>query len=101
MSDKFKPALDDVCDAVAAGQSIEAAVKEAAEEHDLPELALMNRASRAIGDVERYREGRRKVSELARARAAAERIEAGNHEGLSRADIDLAFDYMGMPNWKR
>lgn len=79
MTDKFLPALVDVCDAVGTGETVEDAVREAAEEHGLPVQALMNRAVRKIGDINLFR----KTAEEIRIR---ERIEAmGRRDWLNRS----------------
>lgn len=74
MSDKFVPAIEDVCAAVGAGESIQQAVKEAAAEHALPEHALLNRATRKIGDLDQFR----KTANEMRIRAKAEAWNRGD-----------------------
>lgn len=78
MDDKFLSALEDVCDAVGAGETIEAAVEAAAEEHGHPVQALMNRAVSKIGDLGQCR----KAAEELRIR---ERIKAmGRRDWFNR-----------------
>lgn len=50
MSDKFLPALSDLKAAILAGEDIEIAIRELADEYALPVTALDNRARRQWGD---------------------------------------------------
>lgn len=50
MNDKFLPALSDLKAAILAGEDVETAIRELADEHDLPVTALDNRARRQWGD---------------------------------------------------
>src|SRR5215211_1964357 len=54
--DPFVPALEELSQALAAGDDPEQALAEIAEEHSLAAHALRNRAVRAFGPLETYRE---------------------------------------------
>ncbi|WP_230533098.1 hypothetical protein [Microvirga roseola] len=54
--DPFVPAIEELEQALVAGEDIEQALKDIAEEHDLPLQALRNRAVRALGPLETYKE---------------------------------------------
>src|SRR5215204_5196916 len=54
--DPFVPALEELSQALAAGDDPEQALAEIAEEHGLAAHALRNRAVRAFGPLETYKE---------------------------------------------
>jgi hypothetical protein len=54
--DPFTAALEELADALLAGEDAERILNEIAEEHDIAAHALRNRAVRAFGPLETYRE---------------------------------------------
>lgn len=54
--DPFVSALEDLADALMAGEDPEQVLPDIAGEHDLPVQALRNRAVRALGPLETYRQ---------------------------------------------
>ncbi|MEE1657697.1 hypothetical protein VB618_15935 [Microvirga sp. CF3062] len=54
--DPFVSALEELAEALLAGEDPESALQDIAQEHDLPPQALRNRALRAFGPLETYRE---------------------------------------------
>ena len=54
--DPFLPALEDLSQALSAGEDPEKAIAEVAEEHGLAAHALRNRAVRAFGSLDTYKE---------------------------------------------
>lgn len=66
--DPFTTALEELAEALAAGEDCERAVTDIAEEHGLAAHALRNRAVRTLGPLETYRE-RQAAAKLDRARS--------------------------------
>src|SRR5688500_16525881 len=56
MMDPFVSALEELAEALLAGEDPESALQDIAQEHDLATPALRNRALRAFGPLETYRE---------------------------------------------
>jgi hypothetical protein len=54
--DAFIPAIEEVAQAIMAGEDAEQAIADIAEEHELPAVALRNRALRALGSFDTYKE---------------------------------------------
>jgi hypothetical protein len=54
--DPFVPAVEEVAQALVAGEDVEQAIADIAEEHGLTVVALRNRALRALGPFETYKE---------------------------------------------
>jgi hypothetical protein len=54
--DPFVPAVEELAQAILADENLEQALAEIAEEHGLAALALRNRAVRALGPLETYKE---------------------------------------------
>ncbi|NBJ12060.1 hypothetical protein [Microvirga arsenatis] len=54
--DPFVTALEELAEALLAGEDPEEALQDIAQEHELPPQALRNRALRALGPLETYRE---------------------------------------------
>jgi hypothetical protein len=54
--DPFVSALEELAEAILAGEDPEGALQDIAQEHELPAPALRNRALRAFGPLETYRE---------------------------------------------
>jgi hypothetical protein len=56
MMDPFVSALEELAEALLAGEDPESVLEDIAQEHELPSPALRNRALRAFGPLETYRE---------------------------------------------
>src|SRR3954471_17134604 len=56
VSDPFIPAVEELAQALSSGDDLEQALEEIAQEHGLATQALRNRAVRALGPLETYRE---------------------------------------------
>src|SRR4051794_13281641 len=56
VTDPFIPAVEELAQALSAGDDLEPALEEIAQEHGLAPQALRNRAIRALGPLETYRE---------------------------------------------
>jgi hypothetical protein len=56
MMDPFVSALEELAEALLAGEDPESVLEDIAREHELPSPALRNRALRAFGPLETYRE---------------------------------------------
>src|ERR671913_1532330 len=69
--DPFLSALDDLSQALSAGEDPEGVIAEIAEEHGLASHALRNRAVRAFGPLETYKE-RQAISKKERERNAVQ-----------------------------
>ncbi|MBF9197594.1 hypothetical protein [Microvirga terrestris] len=54
--DPFVSALEELAEALLAGEDPEGALQDIAQEHDLPAQALRNRALRAFGPLETYKQ---------------------------------------------
>jgi hypothetical protein len=54
--DPFISAIEDVAQAIMAGEDVDQAITDIAVEHELPAVALRNRALRALGPFDTYKE---------------------------------------------
>jgi hypothetical protein len=54
--DPFISAIEDVAQAIMAGEDVDQAIADIAVEHELPAVALRNRALRALGPFDTYKE---------------------------------------------
>src|SRR3954447_24838672 len=75
--DSFVPALEELSQALTAGEDPEQALAEIAEDHSLAAHALRNRAVRAFGPLETYKE-RQAVLKQERQRSASTSAASGN-----------------------
>ncbi len=76
--DPFTSALEELAEALAAGEDPERALNDLAEEHGLAAHALRNRAVRAFGPLESYRERQAAAkAERQRSQARADPVMAG------------------------
>src|SRR3954467_5549334 len=69
--DSFVPALEELSQALTAGEDPEQALAEIAEDHGLAAHALRNRAVRAFGPLETYRERQATLKQERQGRAVA------------------------------
>jgi hypothetical protein len=107
--DKFLGAIEEVKAELLAGSTEHDAIVNIAAEHDLPELALRNRATKALGELSSYAERQREfriaeeqglktIAESARIAARKAKVEGSNvieaQGSKTRTLIDIERDYM-------